>query len=138
MKEPQTPAPDWTKECERIVMDRAAMDADMLVMDVLDTVAPQVRPAEPDCGRCVAGDPDALPCDGRPCSSDDPVTAMLDRGAFTAEPVSAPAPPNSPKEVEERCAHGEQWCHLCERWECGDNTNPGRFLFRPGFIGHEF
>jgi len=32
--------------------------------------------------------------------------------------------PTTQKQVEELCRKSVFWCHLCEDWECGDNTNP--------------
>ena len=32
--------------------------------------------------------------------------------------------PTTQEQVKELCRKSQHWCHLCEDWECGDNTNP--------------
>lgn len=50
----------------------------------------------------------------------------------TREPAPSPAPeaapylhaPQTAEEVQARCRQGQQWCHLCEDFNCCDNLTP--------------
>jgi hypothetical protein len=34
--------------------------------------------------------------------------------------------PFTQQELLERCGKGEQWCHECKKFDCGDNTHPDK------------
>jgi len=34
--------------------------------------------------------------------------------------------PTTQNEVMRRCARGQQWCHVCTKFDCSDNMNPKR------------